>query len=75
MFRTIVNATLFWLLFAVTFIAAPLTEPERQRLIAHLNMTEGWLVDEVAGLSRSSSRIVGLPEPGPSWRSSITFSS
>jgi hypothetical protein len=31
--------------------AAPLTDLERQRLVAHLEMTGRWLVDEVAGLS------------------------
>jgi hypothetical protein len=31
--------------------AAPLTERERQRLSAHLDMTESWLIDEVSGLS------------------------
>jgi DinB superfamily len=31
--------------------AAPLTPLERQRLIAHLDMTERWLADEVSGLS------------------------
>ena len=53
MFRTAVSATLLWLLFTGTSNAAPLTEQERQRLIAHLNMTEGWLVDEVSGLSQA----------------------
>jgi hypothetical protein len=31
--------------------AGPLTELERQRLIAHLDMTERWLADEVSRLS------------------------
>ena len=31
--------------------AGPLTDLERQRLIAHLEMTERWLVDEVSQLS------------------------
>lgn len=31
--------------------AGPLTEQERQRLIAHLEMTEHWLIDEVSRLS------------------------
>jgi hypothetical protein len=33
--------------------AAPLTQMERQRLIAHLEMTSGWLLDEVSGLSEA----------------------
>jgi hypothetical protein len=32
-------------------VAAPLTELERQRLVSHMEMTAGWLIDEVAGLS------------------------
>ena len=31
--------------------AVPMTELERQRLVAHLEMTGSWLVDEVSGLS------------------------
>ena len=31
--------------------AAPLTEIERQRLVAHLEMTSAWLADEVTGLT------------------------
>lgn len=32
--------------------AAELTPLERQRLVAHLEMTAGWLADELAGLSQ-----------------------
>lgn len=32
-------------------VAAPLTPLERQRLLAHMDMTEQWLIDEVSGLS------------------------
>ena len=31
--------------------AAPMTDRERQRLVAHLEMTASWLIDEVSGLS------------------------
>ncbi len=34
-----------------TALADPLTPGERQRLIAHLQMTEDWLTGELAGLS------------------------
>lgn len=37
---------------------------ERQRLVAHLEMTESWLVDEVSGLS--SAQLQFRPAPG-SW--------
>ena len=32
--------------------AGPMTPLERSRLVAHLEMTSGWLVDEVAGLAQ-----------------------
>jgi hypothetical protein len=38
-------------LSSVTSAAASLTDLERQRLIAHLDMTASWLIDEVSGLS------------------------
>lgn len=41
--------------------AAPMTALERQRLIAHLEMTDAWLPDEVAGLSPAQLRF----RPGP----------
>lgn len=37
--------------FARPAAAGPLTPGERQRLIAHLEMTEDWLTGELAGLS------------------------
>ena len=35
----------------ITTAAPPITELERQRLIAHMQMTASWLEDEVSGLS------------------------
>ena len=32
-------------------VAAPLTDRERERLLAHFEMTASWLTDEVSGLS------------------------
>jgi hypothetical protein len=45
-----------FLLFSALLVAAPLagdelTRGDRQRLVAHLEMTESWLVSEVSGLS------------------------
>ena len=38
--------------FAVpAVIAAPISPLERQRLLAHMDMTERWLIDELSGLS------------------------
>jgi hypothetical protein len=44
-------AILLLLLPSAPSAAAPLTDLERQRLVAHLEMTAGWLIDEVSGLS------------------------
>jgi DinB superfamily len=38
---------------APTRLVAPLTALERQRLVAHLDMTASWLSDEVSGLNRA----------------------
>jgi hypothetical protein len=45
---------------ALPAVADPLTAGDRQRLVAHLEMTEAWLVSEVEGLS----------EPQLAWRPS-----
>jgi hypothetical protein len=42
--------------------AASLSRLERQRLVAHLEMTESWLVDEVSGLSPAQLQF--RPSPG-----------
>jgi hypothetical protein len=42
--------------------AAPLTNLERQRLVAHMEMTGSWLVDEVSGLSPAQLQF--RPAPG-----------
>jgi hypothetical protein len=36
-------------------VAATMTEIERQRLLAHMDMTAGWLADEVSGLSAAQT--------------------
>jgi hypothetical protein len=48
---TAIAALPLLLLASGTSQAGPLTELERQRLIAHLEMTERWLIDEVSRLS------------------------
>jgi uncharacterized damage-inducible protein DinB len=47
--RTLIAASLA--LTAVVALAEPLTPLERQRLVAHMEMTARWLEDEVSGLS------------------------
>lgn len=45
------SISLFAALAAGPAQASPLTALERQHLVAHFEMTESWLVEEVAGLS------------------------
>src|SRR5687767_12597455 len=46
----------------VGIAAAPLTELERERLIAHMDMTAGWLLDEVSALSPEQLAFRRAPE-------------
>jgi len=53
------------LLFAtVPALAGPMTIGERQRLVAHLEMTEAWLDSETLGLSEAQLKFKMTPE---SW--------
>jgi hypothetical protein len=45
-------------------LAGPMTQGERQRLVAHLEMTEAWLVSELDGLSQAQLAFKMTPE---SW--------
>lgn len=49
---------------AVPAGADPMTAGDRQRLVAHFEMTENWLVSELAGLSEA--QLSFKPSPG-SW--------
>jgi hypothetical protein len=40
----------------------PMTEGERQRLVAHFEMTEAWLVSELEGLSDAQVRFHATPK-------------
>jgi len=62
--KTAIAAVAGLLLAGSVARAGPLTELERQRLIAHLEMTERWLTDEVAGLS--AAQVAFRPSPD-SW--------
>jgi hypothetical protein len=57
-------ATVFVLSASVAAIAGPMTPGERQRLVAHFEMTEGWLEDEVKHLSPAQITFKMTPE---SW--------
>ena len=45
----------FAILAATVVAAAPLERLERQRLLAHMDMTERWLIDELSGLSAAQA--------------------
>ena len=48
-------------LIASTAAAGPMTAGERQRLVAHLEMTESWLEDEVTNLSDAQLKFKMTP--------------
>jgi hypothetical protein len=60
--RAMAAAAVLLLALGNSLGAGPLTEQERQRLIAHLGMTESWLIDEVSQLS--SAQLAFRPAPG-----------
>ena len=59
-FSTILLAAIM----AAPLAAAPLTDIERQRLLAHLDMTESWLASEIEGLAPEQLKFQMTPE---SW--------
>jgi hypothetical protein len=60
--RAITMAALLLALVSHSSEAGPLTERERQRLIAHLDMTERWLADEVSRLSPAQLAFRSAPD-------------
>ena len=61
--RIVMASVIPLMLFSVgTSFAAPLTMQERQRLIAHLDMTASWLTDEVSDLSPGQLAFRRAPE-------------
>jgi hypothetical protein len=52
------------IVLGATIVAEPMTAGDRQRLVAHLEMTESWLVSEVRGLSADQLKFRMTPE---SW--------
>lgn len=60
--RTIAVAALALLAWGGAPVAAPVTERDRQRLVAHLEMTASWLVDEVSGLTAAQIEFRRAPD-------------
>jgi uncharacterized damage-inducible protein DinB len=59
--RVPVAAVVVFALSGGSASAAPLTKLDRQRVVAHLEMTESWLVDEVSRLSPVQLRFRTAP--------------
>lgn len=53
-----------WLLATLPALAGPITVGERQRLVAHLEMTEAWLDSETLGLPEAQLKFKMTPD---SW--------
>jgi hypothetical protein len=47
---------------AAAVLASPMTEIDRERLVAHLEMTQGWLTDEVSPLSHAQLNFRPAPD-------------
>ena len=54
-------AVTFVIAAAATPTAAPITDLERQHLIAHMQMTASWLEDELSGLSAAQASFRSSP--------------
>ena len=62
--KTLMLASAMALAVASSAFAGPMTAGERQRLIAHFEMTDAWLDSEVSGLSDAQLKFKITPE---SW--------
>jgi uncharacterized damage-inducible protein DinB len=62
MLRIIAVAVLAAVTSSGSAAPAALTERDRQHLVAHLDMTAGWLVDEVSGLSAAQVEFRRAPD-------------
>jgi hypothetical protein len=59
--RCVATFTLCATLCVPVLAAAPMSAGDRQRVLAHLEMTEGWLVSEVSGLSDAQLSFKATP--------------
>jgi hypothetical protein len=60
--RCVLAMLLFLCASATATGIAPMTEIERQRLLAHMEMTSTWLIDEVSGLTPAQLAFRRSPE-------------
>jgi DinB family protein len=62
--RRLVACAVFGMCLVAHLAAEPMKAGDRQRLLAHLEMTESWLVSEMSGLSQAQLTFKMTPE---SW--------
>jgi hypothetical protein len=62
--RSVVAAVIALAVSSGPSVTAAVTEAERQRLLAHMDMTAGWLLDEVSGLTAAQ---LGFRRAPDSW--------
>jgi hypothetical protein len=62
--RILLGVITVFLAFSASAAAQGMKEMDRQRLLTHLDMTEGWLVSELEGLSAEQLKFHMTPE---SW--------
>jgi hypothetical protein len=60
--RTLLTLAILIALSAASTSAEPLSDGDRQRLLAHLHMTEEWLTTELEGLTPAQLRYRTTPE-------------
>ena len=60
--RRLVSLIILLALATLRLDAEPMSDGDRQRLLAHLEMTESWLVSEVDGLSDEQLRFRRAPD-------------
>jgi hypothetical protein len=60
--RRLVSLIILLALATLRLDAEPMSDGDRQRLLAHLEMTESWLVSEVDGLSGEQLRFRRAPD-------------
>ena len=60
--RSIAIAAFLFFTGAASSSAAPLLDEERRRLLAHLDMTANWLIDEVSALSSAQLHFQRAPD-------------
>jgi DinB superfamily len=60
--RTLITLVILIAATAAPLAADPMKQEERQRLVAHFEMTEGWLVSELEGLSAAQLKFRAAPD-------------